>query len=140
MNRIIKFRGKDLFGTKWLYGDLVQDRDLKYIVNVNERDHFEHKMVKRETIGQFTGLLDRNGKEIYEGDILELAGVESERLEVRFVRGVFAFLYGGNLDEECPLNAPTHCCVEVIGNIHDNTELLKGLKRKKTIGIKEDEQ
>lgn len=129
MNRTIKFRGKDLFGTTWLYGDLVQDRDLRYIVTVNERDHFEHKMVNRETIGQFTGLFDREKKEIYEGDILQLYGEDSDVVEVRFVRGVFAFLWKGSLDEELPISAPTHVWAKVIGNIHDNPELLKGGKQ-----------
>lgn len=120
--RTIKFRAKRLMNGSWVYGDLHL---LAAHPHIHPAKGFSY-LIKEDTIGQFTSLFDKNGKEIYEGDILALAGVESERLEVRFVRGVFAFLWNGNLDDECPLDAPTHCCVEVIGNIHDNPELLKG--------------
>ena len=53
---------------------------------------------------------------------------KARSLEVRFVRGVFAFLWNGNLDDEAPINAPTHEWAEVIGNIHDNPKLLKRKK------------
>jgi phage uncharacterized protein TIGR01671 len=123
--RTIKFRAKRLMNGSWVYGDLHLLAAHPHIHPTKGVSY----LIKEDTIGQFTSLFDNNGKEIYEGDILALAGVETERLEVRFVRGVFAFLWNGNLDEECPLDAPTHCCVEVIGNIHDNPELLKGGKK-----------
>ena len=134
--RTIKFRGKAIEPSLgWIYGDLVQISNsypdihrYKDTIEVNGEKckRYELSKVNPDTVGQFTSLFDNNGKEIYEGDILALVGVETERLEVRFVRGVFAFLWNGKLEEECPLDAPTHCCVEVIGNIHDNPELLKG--------------
>lgn len=84
--------------------------------------------IDKETICQFTSLYDRNKKEIYEGDLLKLQDDDTGLIEVRFVRGVFAFLWQGNLDDEMPINAPTQEWATVVGNIHDNPELLKGGK------------
>lgn len=122
--RTIKFRAQDIASNKWLYGDLRHHKD---DVCIFEQGGNKGEQVKRDTIGQFTSLYDKNKKEIYEGDILKVQGTQ-ERIEVRFVRGVFAFLWNGNLDDEAPINAPTHEWAEVIGNIHDNPKLLKRKK------------
>lgn len=126
--RTIKFRGKKTTNDVWVYGSLVYSNDLDAAIYFQQGNGSVKSMdwvyVKPETIGQFTGLRDKNGKEIYEGDILSSEYV-SEKLEVRFVRGVFAFLWKGDLDNEFPCNIPTHLWAEVIGNIHDNPELLK---------------
>lgn len=126
--RTIKFRGKDLKTGKWVYGDLHTLCDEPHIHT--EPTHFpyagERSFIDPETVGQFTSLFDKNKKEIYEGDILRINDDEKGTIEVRFVRGVFAFLWNGDLDDELPINAPTHEWAEIIGNIHDNPELLKG--------------
>lgn len=143
--RKIKFRGRRLDNGEWAYGYLyilplpnVQAGTL--ILTDDYLEEFKHGTrdydlafhlwkdlfpVNHETIGQFTSLYDKNKKEIYEGDILK-AGYEKMLLEVRFVRGVFSFLWNGNLDDEFPTGSPTHEWAEVVGNIHDNKELLKG--------------
>ena len=128
MRRII-FRGKDIQTGEWVKGDLIQRHGfypaiLTTYLKVEGKVGYAERAVNQETIGQFTSLYDKNKKEIYDGDIIKVQGTR-ERIEVRFVRGVFAFLWNGNLDDEAPINAPTQEWAEVIGNIHDNPELLK---------------
>lgn len=118
--RAIKFRAQDIASNKWLYGDVRHHKD---DVCIFEQGGTKGEQVKRETVGQFTTLRDKNGKEIYEGDILKV-GEEKSLIEVRFVRGVFAFLWNGDLDDEFPCNAPTQEWAEVVGNIHDNPNMI----------------
>ena len=136
--RQIKFRGKNA-KDEWVYGSLIineteNDKEKFQVAFIvpdlpcasNGGDFYTARMerVKVETIGQFTSLKDKNGHEIYEGDILGMDG-EKERLEVRFVRGVFAFLWNGDLDDEFPTGSPTHEWALVVGNIHDNPKIIK---------------
>lgn len=133
-----KFRGKQYKTGEWLEGDLIHYRHDVMILPL-EADWFDFVprkdnpfrlpsdkfVVNPETVGQFSTLKDKNGRDIFAGDILAVQGVE-EKLEVRLVRGVFAFLWNGDLDNEFPTGSPTHEWAEVIGNIHDNPQLLKG--------------
>ena len=130
--RTIKFRGEDIETGEWIYGDIIQRMGfypaiLTVYPTVEGKVGYAEMAVNRETIGQFTSLYDKNKKEIYEGDIIKVSST-LERIEVRFVRGVFAFLWNGNIDDEAPINAPTLKWAEVIGNIHDNPKLLKRKK------------
>lgn len=126
--REIKFRGIDVKTDEWVYGSLITwpDGEVMIFDTLMSDGSMGGRIINPDTLGQFTGLRDKSGKEIYEGDILDVNYADEEsRLEVRFVRGVFAFLWGGNLDDEFPCNAPTHEWAEVVGNIHDNPELIK---------------
>ena len=126
--RTIKFRGKKLTNGVWAYGSLVYSNEIQAAIYFQTGSGLVKSMewvyVNPETVGQFTGLYDKNEKEIYEGDILKVQGL-GEKIEVRFVRGVFAFLWNGDLDDEAPINAPTQEWAEVVGNIHDNPKLIK---------------
>lgn len=128
--RIIKFRGKSTeHRDKWLYGNLQvpQKEGVPYYMWHKIDGELFQVEVWENTIGQFTGLYDKNGKEIYEGDILAFDKSYTDFkdvIEVRFVRGMFAFLWNGNLDDECSINSLTREWANVIGNIHDNPELL----------------
>lgn len=127
--RPIKFRGKYRWSGVWYYGSLfVNEKYGRTKIREHPLGYFD---IDPETIGQFTGLYDCNGKEIYEGDILKW---EKDGLMyvVKFRDGMF---YASV--EECnegifggfPLHALTEhedrkC--EIVGNIYDNPELLKG--------------
>lgn len=125
--RTIKFRGKSILYDEWLYGDLVHSADNKrFGILVNDKYSYDECEVVPDTVGQFIGLYDCNGKEIYEGDILDFNGLT---VEVRFVRGAFAFLVNGYLDDELYGDCRTDLFAKVIGNVYENPELLKGGKK-----------
>lgn len=125
--RAIKFRGKSILTDEWFYGDLVHSADKKRTaILVNDKDSYDECEVVQETIGQFTSLYDCDGKEIFEGDILDFNGI---KVEVRFVRGMFAFLVNGNLDDELCGDCRTDLFAKVIGNVYENPDILKGGKK-----------
>ena len=124
--RAIKFRGFNAKNKQWLYGFYLQNRGAHFVcpdefAMGKSWDDYE---VEPDSVGQFSTLYDKHKNEIYDGDVLKCYDIKS-LIEVRFVRGVFAFLWNGNLDDECVTQAPTHEWAEVIGNIHDNPGLIK---------------
>jgi len=121
MNREIKFRGKTTGFGGWVDGSLQVCKNGKY------RIHFwdgGNEVVRPETIGQYTGLKDKNGKEIYEGDIIVQQGYSGKRpMLVRFEHGAFITgEHSGSSTSTRPMLIQKRCVV--IGNIHDNPELL----------------
>lgn len=127
--REIKFRAKTIDTGEWLYGCLQVPRKEGAGYYMWDASMWQ-RQVDPETIGEFTSLKDRNGNDIYEGDIISFdygdgEPVSEDLIEVRFVRGVFAFLWNGDLDDECPVSSPTHEWAIVKGNIHDNPDMLQ---------------
>lgn len=126
--REIKFRGKRLDNGEWLYGSLVILNGRYFIFD----DANRHE-VDPTTVGEFTGLKDKNGKEIYEGDVIRspLSEDKTRPHRIFYHTGNAAFM-GALVDrkELCYLRLDQNWIYkfgkEVIGNIHDNLELLKG--------------
>jgi hypothetical protein len=115
--RTIKFRGKTTKGA-WLYGDLEHRvDDGTKITYIFDDVLSQGGAVLPETVGQFTGLKDKNDNEIYEDDVIECG---SRRYVCEFIEGGFEFrdLSDGELILKA-IVIHSH----VIGNIHDNPEL-----------------
>lgn len=129
--RVIKFRGKSLNTGHWVYGDLIQRGKRKFI---------EYE-VEPITVGQFIGLFDKNGQEIYEGDIIRKitkSGYPNNLVgEIVFRNGLFG------IKNDSRYGLPVSIIVtesewvdgnasgtstyeyEIIGNVYDNPELLE---------------
>lgn len=122
--REILFRGKGKESGEWIKGDLSQHKTgKKFIKNGNAISSFE---VVPNTVGEYTGLTDKNGIKIFEGDILEFDG-DHKRDTVIWGDGEYNGVSGFRLKRH-PLfsvTASNHDLFEIIGNIHDNPDLLK---------------
>jgi uncharacterized phage protein (TIGR01671 family) len=142
MKREIEFRAKTVEG-EWLYGGYVKCNNREYILPdidlVSREWVFKHIEVIPETIGQFTGLTDKNGKKIFECDTVKFTDTTfgySHIGEVCFDKGSFCILYEfygqkklhriGKTNKWQDMGASGNITYsyEVIGNIYDNPELL----------------
>lgn len=124
--REIKFRGKRL-NNKWVYGDLIHSGTDTIAILESGAPCLEAVTdVVPESVGQFTGLHDKKGKEIYEGDIVVIDGVIKGyvRYNARYWRYGVAAADEPLETERISAGRPEECWM-VIGNIHDNPELLK---------------
>lgn len=131
MNRTIKFRGKRIDNGEWVYGYLA---DEDYINDIDSID-LSSIEVNIDTVGQFTGLFDKNGKEIFEGDIISVNGKYPKL--VKYINDYACFCLANieDLDEEMDTGYWHQVSpgwwnsskreIQAIGNIYDHPELIK---------------
>lgn len=119
--RPIKFRGKRIDTGEWIYGDLLTSNGTECEISDWDKVDYSRFDVIPESVGQFTGLYDSKKKEIYENDILSIAGMY---YQIIFQDGCFGFKNDWSLFT--PFSTSFLTKRKVMGNVHDNPELLEG--------------
>lgn len=136
MNREILFRGKRIDNGEWVYGyfftkvqfpKLATEREYYYIKpfggDSNSWSHFE---IDPATVGQYTNLIDKNGKKIFEGDVMEFDAYGLHyKGKVFFDEGAFCVTCNHPTASTFLIIALYHDAI-CVGNIHDNPELMEG--------------
>ena len=143
MNRDIEFRGLtgSVKGDIWVYGtpykvESLFSADERYYIR---NKHADERIVDPKTIGQYTGLKDKIGKKIFEGDIIDIHQTVNgyNQFVIEYDKYKFSARYynqdkkqtgswyGYDLDELFEINE-SEKEIEVIGNIYENKELLEG--------------
>lgn len=125
MAREILFRGKQFENSKWIIGYLSS----KHTITIQTPcGHTDEIVICADTVGQYTGRTDKNGKRIFEGDIAKYTNKDGTSVfyevvwDNEFSALMFRFIGGWSGVFMAGMNE----LVEVIGNIHDNPELLNG--------------
>lgn len=133
MEREILFRGKRIDNGEWVEGNLIQYPLSSYFHIMSNHGFDDAICVLPETVGQFTGLTDKNGKKIFECDIVRRFNSKEQevmRYAVKWNTDCCMFVlmcedtYLGEYDSDFTVFYGEE--LEIIGNVHDNPELLKG--------------
>jgi len=121
MQREILFRAQRADNGEWVYGSLQHfDNGECYIKSTESNKRFGAGiLINPETVGQFTGLTDKNGTKIFEGDKIHSEIHNPSVYEIRFIEGGFCAWYEGGWPIDINHFYPsTGCDIQVIGNIH----------------------
>ncbi len=126
--REILFRGKRKDNGEWVYGNyaFTDNNEKQHFIFKNKAFEFE---VDPKTVGQYTGLIDKNDKKIFEGDILRVAYHPEQDVIIEWSDGSFGFRRA-NKPKDCVYSNVRYMQnamrrLKIIGNIYDNTELLE---------------
>lgn len=133
--RDIKFRGMTSKG--WLYGDLIHNRGKVYIAPVGEIYHGaiqeDFEVTDVNSIGQFTGLKDALGRDLYEGDIIESSYGNRHFIKYDYSNGAFVAVPYSDDDFSVPRYLVNSWILKfrkrIVGNIYDNKDLMKEGKK-----------
>lgn len=133
MLREIKFRGKRVDNGDWVYGSLLADLDNRFFIVADQGTWRTYDEAIPETVGQFTGLKDKNSKEIFDGDIVKVGVNQYEnpkeytaKVIWQDFRALFAVEFNQCANNDLYKYIQNGNCVEVIGNIYEHPELFKG--------------
>ena len=129
MNREIKFRGINTETGEWVYGTYLDGFIINGVAEATEEYICieDWRLVREETVGQYTGFKDKTGKEIFEGDVLEVY----DRYGKDMLYTAVVYWNDGYWDAKQIGRNNFKCCYagfskcEIIGNIYDNPELLE---------------
>lgn len=129
MEREILFRGFDNIKNEWVYGDLIHLSN-GYAIRKIEDDIMSFTRVDSDSIGQYTGAKDGNGKKMFEGDITKIKLFNFPNGEIEYEIGVIIyskdiFIISGNKFDHNLFGIRENETRSIIGNVFENPELIK---------------